>query len=361
MSSFYFLPEDLEIDVRKLASIFKDTAASYKFLWFISLLQLVNEKMGFFSLHEIASKMIANAWYPVNHCHLNLGKKDQMGLVIECLIEKYGFEKNDDPDEIEKKLNNFKYFDKREIRSVVSEVPYHFLSPWVGCFRGRQHHKIYQELSNNIHKNCPYRIVELENQCGVIISKQWEIYFKSFYSILMEFAYFNFATYLQDRNPEVPGILYKMKKPKDRQDLIEQTNFWKTYMKEAGGVRSIYTGEVLHDDDKFALDHFIPWSYVAHNQVWNLAPIENSINSKKSNKLPSFRLIEELSDIQFQLFSFYTKFYGSNKFLEDYAGLGYPLEELSSMGADRFKDIFIRKVKLIRESASRMGFLDWTN
>lgn len=37
----------------------------------------------------------------------------------------------------------------------------------------------------------------------------------------------------------------------------------------------------------FSLDHFLPWSFVAHDQLWNLVPVSPSINASKSDKLPS--------------------------------------------------------------------------
>ena len=35
-----------------------------------------------------------------------------------------------------------------------------------------------------------------------------------------------------------------------------------------------------------SIDHFIPWSFVAHDELWNLLPTTKIINSKKSNRLP---------------------------------------------------------------------------
>jgi len=37
-----------------------------------------------------------------------------------------------------------------------------------------------------------------------------------------------------------------------------------------------------------SLDHFVPWSYVAHDEMWNLHPTTKSINSSKSNNLPDW-------------------------------------------------------------------------
>jgi len=38
----------------------------------------------------------------------------------------------------------------------------------------------------------------------------------------------------------------------------------------------------------FAIDHFIPWSFVTHDLIWNLIPASRAANSSKSDSLPSF-------------------------------------------------------------------------
>ena len=37
-----------------------------------------------------------------------------------------------------------------------------------------------------------------------------------------------------------------------------------------------------------SIDHFVPWSYVAHDEMWNLNPTTKTINSSKSNNLPDW-------------------------------------------------------------------------
>ena len=37
-----------------------------------------------------------------------------------------------------------------------------------------------------------------------------------------------------------------------------------------------------------SIDHFVPWSYTASDELWNLIPTEKSVNSSKSNNLPDW-------------------------------------------------------------------------
>ena len=73
--SDYVLPvADTEIDVRTLSTVFNNTTGTYKFYWFLSLLDLVCEhNLSRFSDREIVAQMVANAWYPVIYFRLSFG------------------------------------------------------------------------------------------------------------------------------------------------------------------------------------------------------------------------------------------------------------------------------------------------
>ena len=51
------------------------------------------------------------------------------------------------------------------------------------------------------------------------------------------------------------------------------------------------------------MDHFVPWSFVANDELWNLIPIEKRLNSSKSNKLPVWNLyFQNMAALQYQLY-----------------------------------------------------------
>ena len=58
-------------------------------------------------------------------------------------------------------------------------------------------------------------------------------------------------------------------------------------------------------DEKISVDHFVPWQYVAHDELWNLHPTTRSINSSKSNGLADwekyFKPLYELEYISYSL------------------------------------------------------------
>lgn len=56
--------------------------------------------------------------------------------------------------------------------------------------------------------------------------------------------------------------------------------------------------------NKSDIDHFIPWSYVCSEKLWNLIPAESSINHSKSNNLPDWeRYFDPFAHNQYRMYS----------------------------------------------------------
>jgi hypothetical protein len=46
------------------------------------------------------------------------------------------------------------------------------------------------------------------------------------------------------------------------------------------------------------MDHFLPWSFVCHDQPWNLIPVLPAANAAKGNWLPSTHYVERFAKAQ---------------------------------------------------------------
>ena len=73
--------------------------------------------------------------------------------------------------------------------------------------------------------------------------------------------------------------------------------------------RMITDKEFIDDNYKLygvlSLDHFIPWSFVLHDQMWNLVLTFKNINSKKSDNLLDYdTYIDKFRNIQYEAFEF---------------------------------------------------------
>ena len=66
-------------------------------------------------------------------------------------------------------------------------------------------------------------------------------------------------------------------------------------LKEFAGkeIVDFYTGRPINEDD-VSIDHVIPWSFMYSDDIWNLVITSKSVNSSKSNSIPSDEIIEKL-------------------------------------------------------------------
>lgn len=124
-------------------------------------------------------------------------------------------------------------------------------------------------------------------------------------------------------------------------------------------VRCLYTGKRL-EIRKYDLDHFIPWSFVSHDLLWNLMPSDPSINSSKSNKLPDLELyLPSLAEAHQKALTIYLRMGKQNKLLEDYLSLGHTPQDIVQMDREHLLDCFFQTFTPMHQIALNMGFETW--
>jgi hypothetical protein len=84
--------------------------------------------------------------------------------------------------------------------------------------------------------------------------------------------------------------------PQSRGSLSYPLKYWRSLI-EKYKIRCIYSGKPL-EPDNISIDHFLPWSFVAHDLLWNLVPIRSEVNSSKSNNLPSLKYFDPFVELQ---------------------------------------------------------------
>ena len=93
--------------------------------------------------------------------------------------------------------------------------------------------------------------------------------------------------WLQNNNPEVLGLVYKLTPMDEKTRKLKNVrNLWQGIM-EIQEIRDVFTGQPVKKK-KYDIDHFIPWSFVMNDELWNLMPMDSSLNSSKSNRLPKW-------------------------------------------------------------------------
>lgn len=99
---------------------------------------------------------------------------------------------------------------------------------------------------------------------SIIVNDDWANYIIKNQEIIRGWLEYNMILYIQKRNPSVPGIADKLYPPQERK-LEKVKKYWKLII-GLEPVREIYGNEILTEKD-ISIDHFVPWSYVAHDEM----------------------------------------------------------------------------------------------
>ena len=187
----------------------------------------------------------------------------------------------------------------------------------------------------------------------------WLTYLQENYDILTSFAYWGLTNFIQVRNPNVPNISNKLIKKEERNSLSAQRKFWNTAINGGLRVKCLYTGNLLLEHE-YDLDHFIPWSFVSHDLLWNLMPADSNINSTKSNKLPDLDLyLPKLAEAHQAALRINIEKGKQNKLLEDYLSLGHTAHDIVLMDREHLLDCFFQTFTPMNQIALNMGFESW--
>lgn len=182
-------------------------------------------------------------------------------------------------------------------------MPYRLLQPFFSReLSGKPDYRKNQltvELSNILfdERKPLYRIIE-QAPGSLEIHPDWLAYIRAAIPVVTGWVAYHWINYLQQRNANIPAISNKIAPPVERSSLSKQSNYWREIMRVAP-VKCIYSGKIL-SAGYFSLDHFLPWSFVCHDQLWNLIPVLPEVNSSKGNALPDRRYVDCFVNLQTQ-------------------------------------------------------------
>lgn len=344
----------------QIIKVFQSTTNSYKYYWWYSILQLVkkgdDETIKF---DEIAVQMIVLAWYPVNFYKISLGKQDQLSKYIKEIKEHFNA-LNDDIKEEDLYLflnsNKEHILIKAIINKLIKYVPYRFIRPWFDETMGVQDAKVNNlivSLQSTTNRLLPYIIKDETNE--IILNSKWVEWIFSNIKIIESFTLYELFKYVEKNNPYVTNISLKLFKPQFRK-LSEPTKLWKNFIEIKGFEnRSVFEKKPLFSLNKIAIDHYLPWSLVTHDKLWNLHPIELEANSSKSNKIADVKYLSDFTNLQFSFIHHITSL--KPKYLEDYFTLfSISKSELLSLPNEKFTEILSNKITIETELAANMGY-----
>jgi len=294
MRDLFSLPSSLDLKVDRLAGIFNNYTNSYKFLWFKAILNISKSSDSIILIDEIIYEILQEAYFPLFVFNLSFGSSDG----IRKIFEQYPV--------LQKKEFLFNLNRKEEILELIHRgaandlrryVPTRLLVPFMaehlkGCKDQLKDKKIIYLLESTAVFSEEKTLYRFQKE-SIEIHPDWKNYLSSNSSIIHGWYYYHWILFLQSRNPNVPAIPAKIMKLQARNSLRLQRDFWLAAARLSPLV-CIYSDKPIRVNE-FHLDHFIPWSFVGHDQLWNLVPVDKNINSTKSDRIPHPRFLEKMA------------------------------------------------------------------
>ena len=283
------LPSHEQLDTIHLQRLFDNMSECYKLFWFQAIVEKVYAGKTVLTYDELINDMIADAWYMVTEYKLNLGPADNLEDLVHYAQRLFGLKSSEKKAIVLSALENCQDRELLRRKQILTyNVPYRLQAPFMHDLKGKAWDGPKSELSGRINSydGLIYRFEVISGlQSTITVDDKWKNYISTNYEIIEGWIQFNLIQYLQRRNPAVPGIPNKLAPPQER-NLEKVKKYWKAVL-NVNPVHDIY-GDVILDPANISIDHFIPWSYVAHDELWNLSPTTKSINSSKSNNLPDW-------------------------------------------------------------------------
>jgi len=347
---------------------------SYKAYWMMGIIDIITEQdEHIISFEQIVNQMITHAWYPVVTYKLSFGIQDRLSHLVLYLNDKYPYLNEYKQDKLldficsSDQLKLDKHFTNKR-KELYQMVPYRLLSPFFReATRGIKDQKKNRMIVDLALESSESMYVIDVASLSIRVRSNWVDYIKQNQAIVKGWIQYKLILYLQARNPNVPNIPMKLRPPGVR-NLTAAKKFWKS-VSETRVIEDIYTGKLLNSVNyaahgELSIDHFIPWSFVSHDEFWNLCPTFNHINCAKSDALPSLdKYLDKYCDLHYFAIN-ELKTQGKRKILEDYYTVGseemiHVLSSDDSISRRVIESSLMKSIKPIHQIALNQGFRLW--
>ena len=368
------------LDTDKFARMLDDPSQCYKFYWLEAIINLIAITDDDLSFDQIINEMICEAWYSVTRYHLHLGptikgkSENFLEHAIKTVEADYQLPPSASKQNILAAIKRNDAAIKCDKIGLTAYVPYRLLSSFLDDIGGsdpiwKQHKYFIAYIEKtNISSPLLYTIIDGKGlHKKVRINRYWKQLIMDNYPVVVSWIQLKKARFLQDRNPGVPGIIYKLSQEiENARHLSHARALWKSAAEVFQfPIHDIYSGNPI-DIQQSDLDHFVPWSFVANDELWNLIPMEKRLNSSKSNRLPVWNLyFKNMAALQYQLYIAIFKYPGIRTEFEkcrrDNLNAIWATDSLYIEGNSKkqFTEILERNLRPIYDSAYLQGYGLW--
>lgn len=370
---------DNTLDIEGFSYMMKDPSYCYKFYWLEAIVHLISENIQEATFDTVIDEMISNAWYSVREFHIHLSGlqadgqvRDGLERAVLKLSELSNLPANASKIEIKNAIKEFNQLLKPFKEQLTNMVPYRALA---GFFRQSEKNAdwnsvrrmiAYIEMVNKEVVLLPYTLGESGKlKKEIRFQPTWMKMIQENMVSILGWIQYEKVKWLQNNNPEVPGLVYKLAPMDEKMRKLNHVRkLWEGIL-EISNVQDIFTGETIAPK-QYDVDHFIPWSFVMNDELWNLMPMESSLNSSKSNRLPKRNpFFKRFASNQYLLYGFVHEKPEIHKLFDacyrDNLHSIWAEQELYRKGNSRteFFNILQKNMQPLYDSARRQGYEIW--
>ena len=371
-----------KLDIEGFSKMMSSPSYCYKFYWLEAIVQLISANRTEATYDEIINKMIANAWFPVQEYHIHLSGiygdgevKDNLEKAVSRLHELTQLPSNANEIQIMNKLAEFS--DDKELHLYKTEltknVPYKALSGFAN--KGTEKINLessagrmiayYNKLSGS-ELLLPYTFGDDKSLKKVVtFNDGWIQMIQDNMVSILGWIKYEKVKWLQNNNPEVPGIVYKLTQEDEKTRKLENVRkLWDAIL-EIRPVKNVFMeGDI--NRESYAVDHFIPRNFVMNDELWNLMPMDPIQNMQKNKKLPAWNdYFEQFANNQFIMYELIHEKPGLQKLYKhcykDNLHSIWAVQELYRKGNSptEFINILGKNMQPVYDSARRQGYEIW--
>ena len=287
-----------ELDIEGFSQMMKNPSFCYKFYWLEAIVLLIFEGITQTTFNDLIDEMIANAWYSVTEFHIHLSGivsgevRDGLERAVLKLQKVSGLNSNVSKMEVKDAIKIHDTELKEEKKQLTNMVPYRALAGffvksdtavnWDSTVRLVD----YIQAFDSKYGRLPYVLGTSPNlKKEVIFNPAWMKMIQDNSVSILGWIQYEKIKWLQNNNPDVPGLVYKLTPLDEKMRKLDNVRkLWNGIMTD-NEICDVFNGDTLNGKS-FDIDHFVPWSFVMNDELWNLMPMDSSLNSSKSNKLP---------------------------------------------------------------------------
>ena len=365
------------LEVESFSRMMDFPSYCYKFYWLDAITTLILENNTQTTFNDIINEMIADAWYSVVEFHIHLSgivykDKDNLEKAVTLLRKHSGLHSNATRIEIKNAIVEYEPFIIKEKEQLTKMVPYKALSGFfinhnlgpLNASEGRMVQQIRKFNTSNT--KLPYILGDSSGLSReVVFDEDWSQMIKDNAVSIKGWIKHEKVKWLQRNNPEMPGIVFKLAPLDNKTRKLEAVRkLWKGIFPYAQ-INDVFTNKPINAND-FDIDHFVPFSFVMNNELWNLMPMDSNLNSEKNNNLPLWdKFFGRFADNQFVMYELiYAKkdvFDLYEECYKDNLHSVWAIQKLYRKGnsKERFVEILSSNMRPVYDSASRQGYSLW--